>query len=57
MTTSEKNKCVISLQQAPPALVEIEDANCTGTKYSYRMRWATTELKQKQILFSLRRGE
>ncbi|MCF2663580.1 winged helix-turn-helix domain-containing protein [Oscillibacter valericigenes] len=36
--------------------MEIEDANCTGSEYSYRMRWARTELKQKGMIKSPGRG-
>ena len=38
-------------------LLSIEDANCTGTEYSYRMRWARTELKQKGKIKNVERGE
>lgn len=38
-------------------LLEMEDANCTGTEYSYRMRWARTELKQKGFIRNVKRGE
>ena len=46
-TTSDINDAVAKELRIPQHLLEIEDANCTGTEYSYRMRWARTELKQR----------
>ncbi len=56
MTTAEINAAVIERLQIPDPLLEIEDANCTGSEYSYRMRWARTELKQKGKIKSPGRG-
>ena len=56
MTTAEINEAVIERLQIPAKLLEIEDANCTGSEYSYRMRWARTELKQKGKIKSPGRG-
>lgn len=56
MTTAEINAAVIQRLQIPKDLLEIEDANCTGSEYSYRMRWARTELKQKGKIQSPGRG-
>lgn len=55
--TSEINEKVAALLKIPDELLELEDANCTGTEFSYRMRWARTELKQKGLIVSGRRGE
>lgn len=56
-TTKEIDSRVAKLLQVPQALLEIEDENCTGTEFSYRMRWARTELKKSESIFSPRRGE
>ena len=56
MTTADINQAVIEWLQIPDELLEIEDANCTGSEYSYRMRWARTELKQKGKIKSPGRG-
>lgn len=56
-TTSEINEAVAKQLSIPQELLEIEDSNCTGTEYSYRMRWARTELKQNGIIKSAKRGE
>lgn len=57
LSTAEINKLVAEQLEIPDDLLEIEDANCTGTEYSYRMRWARTELKQKELICNVRRGE
>lgn len=46
MKTSEINKAVIKKLQIPEHLLEIEDANCTGSEFSYRIRCAETKLQQ-----------
>ena len=56
-TTSEINEAVAKQLSIPQELLEIEDSNCTGTEYSYRMRWVRTELKQNGIIKSAKRGE
>ena len=56
-TTAQINNAVAKKLSIPQDLLEIEDANCTGTEYSYRMRWARTELKQKGAIKSPKRGE
>ena len=33
-----------------------ESSNCSGTEYSYRMRWARTELKQRHLITNPKRG-
>lgn len=55
-TTAAINEAVIKKMNIPQELLEIEDTNCTGTEYSYRMRWARTDLKQKGLIFSPSRG-
>lgn len=37
-------------------LLQEEDANCSGSAYSYKMRWARTELKQKGLINNPKRG-
>lgn len=44
------------LLNLPNELLKEEDANCTGTAYSYKMRWARTELKQKGVLANPKHG-
>lgn len=56
MSTTDMNSAVIKKLGIPPVLLEIEDANCTGSEFSYRMRWARTELKQKGKIRNLERG-
>lgn len=56
LTTSEINQKVILLLDIPEILLKIEDANCSGSEYSYRMRWARTELKQKGLILNSKRG-
>lgn len=56
MTISEINQKVILLLDIPEILLKIEDANCSGSEYSYRMRWARTELKQKGLILNSKRG-
>ncbi|WP_087064201.1 winged helix-turn-helix domain-containing protein [Intestinibacillus massiliensis] len=34
----------------PKEVLEIEDANCTGTEFAYQMRWIRTDLKKKGII-------
>jgi len=56
MKTAEINAEVISLLGIPADMLEIEDANFTGTEYSYRMRWARTELKNQNKISSPKKG-
>ena len=56
MSTSETNNVVvIKLNLSEEQLTE-ESSNCSGTKYSYRMRWARTELKQRHLITNPKRG-
>lgn len=57
MNTATINDLVAKQLNIPKGLLEIEDANCSGTEYSYRMRWARTELKQKDFIRNVKRGE
>lgn len=57
MNTSTINDLVAKKLNIPKDLLEMEDANCSGTEYSYRMRWARTELKQKGFIRNVKRGE
>nr|WP_314987699.1 winged helix-turn-helix domain-containing protein [uncultured Stomatobaculum sp.] len=57
MKTADINDAVANCLDIPEELLLLEDANCTGTEYSYRMRWARTELKQKGIIQNVKRGE
>ncbi len=57
MSTTTINDLVAKHLNIPQGLLEIEDANCSGTEYSYRMRWARTELKQKGFIRNIKRGE
>lgn len=57
MNTTTINDLVAKQLNIPKDLLEIEDANCSGTEYSYQMRWARTELKQKSFIRNVKRGE
>lgn len=57
MHTATINILISKKLNIPKDLLEIEDANCSGTEYSYRMRWARTELKQKGFIINVKRGE
>ena len=56
LSAASINNEVELLLNLPKELLEEEDANCTGTAFSYKMRWARTELKQKGIIANPRRG-
>lgn len=57
LNTATINELVAKQLNITKGLLEIEDANCSGTEYSYRMRWARTELKQKGFIRNVKRGE
>lgn len=57
MSTSEINDAVATFLDIPEELLTIEDANFTGTEYSYRMRWVRTQLKQDGLITNVKRGE
>ena len=56
MTASELNDAVANHLEIPEDLLAIEDANCTGTEFSYRMRWVRTTMKKKGVLENPERG-
>lgn len=53
---SEINNRVAILLAIPDDVLAIEDANCTGTEFSYQMRWIRTNLKNKGIITNPERG-
>lgn len=57
MKTADINAAVAKDLNLSDEILSIEDANCAGTEYSYRMRWARTELKQKGKIENVKRGE
>lgn len=57
LSTSEMNDLVAKQLKIPDELLIIEDVNCSGTEFSYRMRWARTELKQKGLIENIVRGK
>lgn len=57
MKTADINDAVAKHLAISDALLAVEDANCSGTEYSYRMRWVRTELKQKGKLKNIKRRE
>jgi restriction endonuclease Mrr len=54
--TSEIDAKVAETMNLSEELLALEDDNSTGTVYSYKMRWARTELKQKGVLTNPVRG-
>lgn len=56
MAVSDINNSVAEYLKIPEYLLEIEDSNFTGTEYSYRMRWARTDLKNQGLIVSPSRG-
>lgn len=56
MKTADIDSAVAKKLKLPQELLSIESNNCSGTEYSYRMRWARTELKQKHIIDNPSRG-
>lgn len=55
-TTVEINNCVADILEIPQEALDIEDENSTGTAYSYKMRWARTELKNQGKIINVKRG-
>ncbi len=47
LSTSEINLQVSTLLDLSEEQLTLESSTCSGTEYSYRMRWARTEFKQK----------
>lgn len=56
MKACDVNDKVAELLQIPQDVLEIEDANCTGTEFAYQMRWIRTDLKNKGLISSPQRG-
>ncbi len=56
-TTAQIDEAVAKALGITDELLLIEDANCTGTEYKYRMRWARTALKNRGDITSPCRGE
>lgn len=54
--TSEIDAKVAETMSLSDELLTLEDDSSTGTVYSYKMRWARTELRQKGVLANPARG-
>lgn len=57
MTTSSIDKAVAKKLSLTAEQLSTESSTCSGTEYSYRMRWARTELRQKRLIANPKRGE
>ena len=57
LSTSEINLQVSTLLDLSEEQLTLESSTCSGTEYSYRIRWARTELKQKKLITNPKRGE
>ena len=57
MSTSAINQAVADKLNLSEEQLTLESSTCSGTEYSYRMRWARTELKQRNFITNPRRGE
>ncbi len=57
MTTSDINDCVAKKLHLTEEQLNEESSSCSGSEYSYRMRWARTELRQKNIISNPQRGK
>lgn len=56
MKACEINDKVALILQIPQKILEVEDANCTGTEFSYQMRWIRTKLKNQGLISNPKRG-
>lgn len=56
MKACDVNDKVAALLHIPQDVLEIEDSNCTGTEFAYQMRWIRTNLKNKGLISSPKRG-
>jgi len=54
--TAEIDAKVAEAMNLSEEQLSLEDDTSTGTVYSYKMRWARTELRQKGILANPSRG-
>ena len=50
------NEMVARLLNIPDEILQIEDANCTGTEYAYQMRWVRTGMKKRGLIINPERG-
>lgn len=57
MSTSNIDQAVAKLLQLTEEQLLLESTSCSGTEYSYRMRWARTELRQRHLIANPKRGE
>lgn len=57
MSTIEINNAVALMLNLTEEQLTQESSTCSGTEYSYRMRWARTELKQRSLITNPKRGE
>lgn len=56
MKACDINDKVAESLQIPQEVLEVEDANCTGTEFVYQMRWIRTNLKNQGLISSPKRG-
>ena len=56
MSTSEIDNAVAAKLNLLEEQLSAESSNCSGSEYSYRMRWARTELKQLHLITNPKRG-
>ncbi len=56
MSTSEIDNAVAAKLNLSEEQLSAESSNCSGSEYSYRMRWARTELKQFHLITNPKRG-
>ena len=56
LKASAINDAVAKILQIPESILQIEDANCSGTEFSYQMRWVRTDLKNKGLIINPSRG-
>lgn len=50
------NQEVIDILELPEEVVTLEDEYGLGTKLGYRLRWARTNLKSKNMIKNINRG-
>lgn len=55
MSTSEIDNAVAAKLNLSEEQLSAESSNCSGSEYSYRMRWARTELKQLHLITNPKR--
>lgn len=56
MSTSEIDNAAAAKLNLSEEQLSAESSNCSGSEYSYRMRWARTELKQLHLITNPKRG-